>query len=63
MNITSKLTNYTWMIVKVNEGCTDIEVDINTIGEAMVLKEQLTEVINDIETYIEKQHKKLNTND
>lgn len=63
MDITSKLTNYTWMLLKVHEGDTKIETSIDTIGEALVLKDQLIEVLNDLDTYIEKQQKKLNTND
>jgi hypothetical protein len=57
MNITSKLTKYSWMELKAEEGSTTIQIDVNSVREATLLKDQLIEVINDIDIYIEKQTK------
>lgn len=54
MNIKSKLTNYSWMVITIDADNTEIIYNIDTIKEAESLKEELIEVINDIDTYIEK---------
>ena len=45
------------MELKAEEGSTTIQIDVNSVREATLLKDQLIEVINDIDIYIEKQTK------
>lgn len=55
MNIKSKPKNDQWVTVIVEEYGTKVECSVNTIREAQVMRDELMEVINDLDTYIEKQ--------
>ena len=58
MNITSKFPrNYTWLDVTVEEYGTKVQCSVYNIKEAEDLKQELTEVLNNLDNYIEKMQK------
>jgi hypothetical protein len=61
MNITSRFPRSSaWVDVIVEEYGTKVECSVSTIKEAEAMKEELMQLINDLDTYIEKKIKKLN---
>lgn len=59
MNITSKPKNDYWVTITVEEYGTKVECSVSSLKEAEDMREELINVLNDLDTYIEKQLKKL----
>lgn len=59
MNINSKLTGYSWFEITIKKSGATISTSIHSVMEAKELKEELQNVISDINYYIEMTEKRL----